>query len=399
MDKNPNFNINFWSLVQIFTLFGMISRIQEQHVLAKLNDKKAIILFGARQVGKTTFLKKLVSSLNEPSIWWNCDEPDIRRILSEPTSTELKNLIGSAKLLIIDEAQRVNNIGLTLKLIVDSIPSVKVIVTGSSSFDLANKINEPLTGRKWELMLFPFSVRELAENHGLLEEKRLLEQRMIYGLYPDVVTNPGNQQEVLLELTNSYLYKDILSLENIQKPAKLEKLVQALAFQLGQQISINELSQITGLDNHTVERYISLLEKAFIIFQLPPFSRNLRNEIKKSRKIYFYDIGVRNAVIKQFNPLQLRQDVGQLWENFILAERLKTLEYSRIDSNKYFWRNHAQQEIDYLEERNGEIHAFEFKWNPKAKARFSKSFTNEYHPSITNVIHRDNYSSFILDQQ
>ena len=374
----------------------MISRVQIENIKQKLSDQKAIILLGPRQVGKTTLLRILEKELDKPTIWWNGDEPDIRTILTSATSTQLRSLIGNAKLLIIDEAQRIENIGLVLKLIVDTIPEVKVIATGSSSFDLANKINEPLTGRKWEFQLYPISEKELVAHLGMLDEMRLLEQRLIYGFYPDVINNPGNQTEVLNELTNSYLYKDILTLENIQKPAQLERLVQALAFQIGQQVSINELSQTTGLDNHTVERYIQLLEKAFVIFQLNPFSRNLRNEIKKSRKIYFFDNGIRNAVIKQFSPIDLRQDQGALWENYLMAERRKLLEYNRTFVNRYFWRNHAQQEIDYLEEADGEIQAYEFKWNPKAKARFSKSFTNEYAPELTKVIHKENYLEFVL---
>ena len=375
----------------------MISREIIQNIHSKLDDNKAIILMGPRQVGKTTLLKYLQKEMNIPSVWWNGDEPDIRRILTESTSTQLKGLIGEAKLLIIDEAQRIENIGLTLKLIVDSIPELKVIATGSSSFDLSNKINEPLTGRKWEFMMYPISEQELINHHGILEEGRLLEQRLIYGFYPEIVTHSGQQQELLLELTNSFLYRDIFSLENIKKPINLERLVQALAFQIGQEVSINELAQTAGLDFHTVERYISLLEKSYVIFQLSPFSRNLRNEIKKSRKIYFFDNGIRNSVIKQFNPMGMRNDQGALWENFLMAERLKVLEYNKIATNSFFWRNHAQQEIDYIEERNGEIHAFEFKWNPKAKIRFSKSFTNEYKPQITKGIHRQNYLEFVLN--
>jgi hypothetical protein len=373
----------------------MITRQLYVNIAEKLHDKKAIIVMGSRQVGKTTLLRSLEKEIDKPCLWWNGDEPDIRNILTNSTSSQLKSLIGDASLLIIDEAQRIENIGISLKLIVDSIPNLKVIATGSSSFDLANKSNEPLTGRKWEFMLYPISVQELISHHGLIEEKRLLDQRLIYGFYPDVITQKGQQRDILLELTNSLLYKDIFTLENIKKPTNFERLVQALAFQIGQEVSINELSQISGLDFHTVERYISLLEKSYVIFQLSPFSRNLRNEIKKSRKIYFFDNGVRNSVIKQFSTLELRNDVGALWENFLMAERKKVLEYNRIATNRFFWRNHAQQEIDYIEERNGEIHAFEFKWNSKAKARFSKSFTNAYNPTTTSVIHRENYLSFI----
>lgn len=373
----------------------MIYRKQYQNIFSRLNDNKAIILLGARQVGKTTLLKKLQKETNKKSVWWNGDEPDIRSTLQNATSTSLQSMIGDAELVIIDEAQRIENIGLLIKLIVDNFPNKKVIATGSSSFELSNKLNEPLTGRKWEFYLYPLSHGELNNEFGVLNEKRLLEKRLIYGSYPEIVKNPGQEKEILNQLADSYLYKDILTWENIHKPAKLEKLIQALAFQVGQQASINELSQITGIDFHTVERYISLLEKAFIVFQLHPFNRNLRNEIKKSRKIYFYDNGILNSVVKRFNPLNLRDDAGALWENYIISERKKKLEYDRIFVNDYFWRNHAQQEIDYIEERESELNAYEFKWNPKTKAKFSKSFINEYSPTITQVIHHENYSEFL----
>lgn len=360
-----------------------------------MKDDKVLIVFGPRQVGKTTLLKALQKELDMSTIWWNGDEPDIRNQLQDASSRLLRELIGNNKLLIIDEAQRIENIGLTLKLIKDNIPNVKVIATGSSSFDLANKINEPLTGRKWEFFLYPLSTEEMIKEQGLLDESRLLKHRLIFGYYPEVVTSLGTEVEILNQLANSYLYKDILTWEQIQKPAKLEKLVQALAFQVGQQVSLNEIAQTAGLDFHTVTRYINLLEKAYIIFQLSPFSRNLRNEIKKSRKIYFYDNGIRNAVINQFNGFDLRQDKGALWENYLMSERKKYLDYHNRRKLTFFWRNHAQQEIDYLEEVNAEIEAYEFKWSPKAKAKFSKSFTNEYHPAITKVIHKDNYLDFV----
>eukprot|EP01035_Chromulina_nebulosa_P040785 gene40785-55132_t len=341
----------------------------ERQLLAQMEQRlkgnKAIILLGPRQVGKTTLINQLAEKTGGETLWLNGDEADVREALTNTTSTKLRALIGKNTLVIIDEAQRVENIGLCLKLITDNIKGVKVIASGSSSFDLANKINEPLTGRKWEFTLFPLSYNEMCQHHGLLDENRLLEHRLVYGYYPDVVTNPGDEQEILKQLSDSYLYKDILTWENIQKPERLEKLVQALAFQVGSEVSYNELGQQTGLDNETVERYIHLLEKAFIVFRLPSFSRNLRNELKKSRKIYFYDNGLRNAVIKQFNALAFRNDVGALWENFLVTERMKTLEYQRVFANRYFWRTHAQQEIDYIEERGGQLHAYEFKWNAK----------------------------------
>lgn len=375
----------------------MIERSLYQKILSRIEDRRAIILFGARQVGKTTLLRHLLDQLDPEYLWLNGDEPDIRKQLQDASSTFLRSLIGNRTLLVIDEAQRIENIGIIIKLITDQIPGVKVIASGSSSFELANQIKEPLTGRKWEFTLYPLSFQELQAHHGLLEEKRLLKNRLIYGSYPDIVNHPGEEIIRLRELSDSYLYKDILTWEQIQKPAALEKLLQALALQIGSQISVNELSQTTGLDNHTVERYINLLEKAFVLFQLHPLSRNLRNEIKKSRKIYFVDNGIRNAVINQFQPFELRSDKGMLWENYLMSERLKKSKHELSFCNRYFWRNHAQQEIDYVEEKDGRMDAFEFKWNPGAKVRFSKSFTNEYQPDTTKVIHNENYESFLTE--
>jgi len=374
----------------------MIQRLIYNQLVANLSNPKILLLYGPRQVGKTTVLKRLSKETDKRILWWNGDEPDIRADLKQATSSFLKNQLTKYDVLIIDEAQRIENIGLTLKLIHENIPEIKVIASGSSSFDLANKINEPLTGRKQEFQLFPISALELVNQDGEREFNRLLKTRLIFGSYPEVIMNPGKEREIILSLADSYLYKDILTWENIQKPAKLEKLIQALAFQLGSEVSINELSQLTALDNHTVERYIQLLEKSFVIFQLHAFSRNLRNELKKSRKIYFYDNGIRNAVINQFAPFDLRQDIGALWENYLISERMKKMSYNREYVKNYFWRTFAGQEIDFIEEVDGKISAFEFKWNPKAKPKFSKSFTNEYSPEVTQVVNSENYTDFIL---
>lgn len=365
-------------------------------IKAKLNDEKALIILGPRQVGKTALLHQLEPALSTPVLWLNGDETDVRSSLVNPTSTLLKAIIGNAKTLIIDEAQRIENIGLCMKLITDQIKGVKLIVTGSSAFELANKINEPLTGRKWEFYLYPFSYGEMVASTSLLEERRLLDRRLVYGFYPEIVLNPGEEEQRLKELSQSYLYKDILTWERIQKPDKLEKLVQAIAFQVGNQVSYTELGQLCGLDNETIEKYISLLEKAFIVFRLGSLSRNLRNELKKSRKIYFYDNGLRNAVINQFSPVGLRADIGALWENFIMSERVKTIAYFNIYCNRYFWRTHAQQEIDYIEESNGQMTAYEFKWNANAKARISSSFLKAYPNSLTQIITKDNFESFLI---
>jgi predicted AAA+ superfamily ATPase len=375
----------------------MIKRLLEKVLLKKMDDKKAIILLGPRQAGKTTLIKHLMERSEQKLLFWNGDEADIRAILENSTSIRLRNLIGDNKVLIIDEAQRIENIGLCIKLITDNIPGVKVIATGSSAFELANKINEPLTGRKWEYHLYPLSYAEMVQHNGAMDEKRLLEQRLIFGYYPEVVTNPGSEKELLKQIASSYLYKDILTWERIQKPEKLERLVQALAFQIGNEVSYNELGQLTGLDNQTVEKYIHLLEKSFVVFRLGSLSRNLRNELKKSRKIYFYDNGLRNAIINQFNPIGLRNDTGALWENFLISERLKYIQYNEIYCNRYFWRTHAQQEIDYVEEQEGKLTAYEFKWNQKiGNFKFPKTFASAYTNAEMKLITKDNFEGFIM---
>lgn len=375
----------------------MIERDIEHAIVKKLKDSKAIILLGPRQAGKSTLLQLVQKKFQQPVAWWNGDETDIRSLLEHPTSTKLKSLIGKNKTLVIDEAQRIENIGLCIKLITDNIKNVKVIATGSSAFELANKINEPLTGRKWEYHLYPLSFEEMVNHTSLLEEKRLLQHRLLYGYYPEVVTSPGDEQNLLKQIANSYLYKDILTWERIQKPDKLEKLVQALAFQMAQLISNNELGQLCGLNSETVEKYINLLEKAFIVFRLPAFSRNLRNELKKSYKIYFYDNGLRNAVINHFNPVNLRNDTGQLWENWFISERMKFLNNHQKHASRFFWRTLAQQEVDYIEDANGKITAFECKWNPKAKGNISRAFSNAYPKALTHIVHPENADEFLME--
>ena len=377
----------------------MIQRIIESAIQEKLFKGKAIIISGPRQVGKTTLLKKL-SQLNPvKSLWLNCDEPDIRLLLEEVTSTALKALIGEHKMVFIDEAQRVKNIGITLKLLVDNLPEVQVIATGSSALELANNINESLTGRKWEYQLYPLSTKEMVLHTSQLEESRLLHQRLIYGFYPDIVNYPSRATDSLQELADNYLYKDLLSLEFIRKPVLLERIVTALALQIGNEVSFTELARLTGADPKTVEQYVQLLEKSYILFQLPAFSRNLRNEIKKGRKIYFYDNGIRNAVIKNFNPPDLRQDTGALWENFLVSERQKHNAYTRRAVNSYFWRTHAQQEIDYIEESGGQLNAIEFKWNEKAKVKLPESFANAYPGTGFSSVNRNNYMEFLINEE
>jgi uncharacterized protein len=373
----------------------MIARFLEKTVKEKLFSGKTIIVLGPRQSGKTTLLHKVCSEAGIPFKWFNGDEADVRLLLSNTTSTRLKSLIGNHRLVIIDEAQRIENIGLTLKLIHDNFREIQLIASGSSSFELANQINEPLTGRKWQYFLFPLSVAEIANQSGWLEEERLLEDRLIFGCYPEIVSHPTDRNSLLHQLSDSYLYKDILTWEYIKKPAKLENLLRALAFQIGSEVSYNELGITCGLDSQTVERYIDLLEKSFIVFRLPALSRNLRNEIRRSRKIYFFDLGIRNSIINNFNPLQMRNDIGGLWENFLVAERLKFIHYNHIYVNRYFWRTHQQQEIDYIEERDGILHAFEFKWSGKKTKKIPASFKNAYPDSDYEVITRESYAQFL----
>jgi predicted AAA+ superfamily ATPase len=297
---------------------------------------------------------------------------------------------------VLDEAQRIKDIGVKLKLITDQLPDIQLIVTGSSSFDLANQVNEPLTGRKWEYHMYPLSFAEMAAHHGLLDEKRLIPHRLVYGYYPDVVNHPGEEREILKLLSDSYLYKDILMWEQIKKPEKLVKLLQALAFQIGSKVSYSELGQTCGLDAKTIEKYIVLLEQCFVIFRLGSFSRNLRNELKNSRKIYFYDTGIRNAVIADFSIPETRRDTGALWENFLISERKKKLAYSHLWKNTWFWRTVSQQEIDYLEEGDGVLQAFEFKWNPGAKYKKPRTFLEAYPECTITLITPDNADEFLL---
>lgn len=373
----------------------MIERLLYKTIENKLFVGKVIILTGARQVGKTTLLKQLLRQ-REGVLWLNGDELQVQNLFANASADRLLSEFGDNKIVILDEAQRIENIGLRLKLIADSDSDIQVIATGSSAFELANKVNEPLTGRKWEYQMFPLSFGEMVAHHGKLKELRMLPRRIIYGYYPEVVTNDGNEVEILKLLTDAYLYKDILSWVSIKHPDKLQTLLRALAYQIGSQVSYNELSQMCSMDSKTVERYINLLEQCYIIFRLPSFSRNLRHELKSSRKIYFYDNGIRNALIADYRAPEVRQDIGALWENFVIAERMKGNEYYHRWVNRYFWRTKQQQEIDYLEEVGGKLHAYEMKWNPRAKASITKTFTDAYPNTDYQVITPDKIADFLL---
>jgi predicted AAA+ superfamily ATPase len=373
----------------------MIDRILRRNIEARLGAGKAVILMGPRQVGKTTLLGQLFPEASQV-LFLNGDELDVRRLFENVNATRLRAIIGNRKVVVIDEAQRIEDIGLRMKLITDAMPDVQLVATGSSSFDLANKVNEPLTGRKWEYRMYPLSFGEMVVHHGLLEEKRMIPHRMVYGYYPDVVVNQGNEKEIIRQLSDSYLYKDILMWEQIKKPEKLTRLLQALAFQVGSQVSFNELGQMCSLDAKTVEKYITLLEQTFVVFRLGSFSRNLRNELKNSRKIYFYDNGIRNALIANFSQVESRSDAGVLWENFLVSERLKHLAYGNLWRNTWFWRTRDQKEIDYIEEGDGAISVWEFKWNPQTAYRRPEQFLRSYPGSVFSVVHPDNVEEFLM---
>lgn len=374
----------------------MVDRSLKQLVKQRMYRGKAIILTGPRQVGKTTLLNMLMYESDKKTLFWNCDEPDVRQKLNNPTSTQLKAETADAKLILIDEAQRVQNIGLTLKLLVDSFPDKQIVVTGSSALELSNTTNEPLTGRKYEYNLLPFSSEELICHHGKDIERRLLERRLIYGSYPNVVNLEGEEREVLTNLAGSYLYKDIFAFQDVRKPEIIEQLLQALALQLGSEVSFNELGKLLGLNSQTVQRYIDLMEKSFIVFHLRSFSRNLRNELKKSRKIYFWDNGIRNAIIGDFKPLNLRQDIGALWENYLVVERLKHHSYNQFYGKSYFWRTQQQQEIDYIEDIDSVLHTYEFKWNTMKHPKLTETFAKNYPDHSYTVINPENYQDFAM---
>lgn len=375
----------------------MIERNFRHKIEKSLEKGKAAIVMGARQIGKSTLLQQMFADRNDV-LWLNGDEYDTREMFEKITSTRLKSIIGNNKIVVIDEAQRIPDIGLKMKLITDQIKDVKLVATGSSSFELTSKINESLAGRKRELQMFPLSFSEMVAHTNMLDELRMIPHRLVYGYYPEVVANAGDERDILKELTNSYLYKDILILDSIKKSDKIMRLLQALALQIGSQVSYNEIAKLVGLDSKTVERYIDVLEKSYIVFRLPSYARNLRNELKISRKVYFYDLGIRNAIISNFNPVEMRSpsEVGEMWENFVIAERVKRNMTNDSDATMYFWRTQQQQEVDLVEETNGNIDAFEFKWNPKAKAPRPKTFLDAYKNASFKVVTPDNIEEFLM---
>ena len=373
----------------------MIVRKLRDKIKLDLKFNKAIIILGARQVGKTTLLNSLGLKKND-TIFIDGDDPESRGLLYGAGLISLERYFKNYNVIVIDEAQLIPEIGSSIKLMVDKLNDKKILISGSSSLELANSINEPLTGRKLEHQLFPLSFEEMVNHHGLFKEKKLLNFRLIYGYYPEIVINPGNEIKLLKNLAGSYLYKDILSFGQIKKPIILDKLLKLLAYQIGSEVSYNELSNNLGVDKETVERYIDLLEKAFVIFRLNALSRNQRTEIKKGKKIFFYDNGIRNALIGNFANWQQRTDKGALWENFIISERIKKMNYDDFYGHHYFWRTTQQQEVDLVEEFDGVYRTFEFKLNPKKTSKLSLSFKNKYDVIKHYSINPNNFEDILL---
>ena len=388
------YSLNYIKFGELILRF-MIKRELSSIISGRLFEGKAIVVLGARQTGKTTLVKALLDELKPGSLFLNCDEPAVKILLEDVSTMRWRQIIGENKILVLDEAQRIKNIGIKVKLVTDQIPNVQLIITGSSSLELANEINEPLTGRKWEYFLYPVSWKELSGRYNIAERMQEVEQRMIFGMYPELIMKPGREMDILNNLADSYLYKDLLAYKGIRRPDLLEQLLRALALQIGQEVSYNELGSLLQVDRNTIMTYIGLLEKAFIIFRLSPLSRNLRNEISSSRKIYFYDNGIRNALISNFNPLNIRTDTGALWENFMISERVKYNHYQRRFVNMYFWRTHDRKEIDLIEESGGRFDLFEFKWNNPKKQKSFDFFRANYPINRTEIITRKEIENFI----
>jgi predicted AAA+ superfamily ATPase len=374
----------------------MIERTIKSTLLAQWDSGKVIIVTGPRQAGKTTLLRDICDEKG-PYLFINGDDPEVRALFEKAGENKLRQIIGKHTTLFIDEAQRIPDIGLIAKIIHDRLENVRLIISGSSALEISSAVNEPLTGRKWEYFLYPVSWKELVDYTSFLEARKQLEQRLIYGMYPEVIVGISDPQMVIKSLAGSYLYKDLLQYEGIRKPELLDKLLVALALQIGSEVNYNELSSLLRVDRNTIERYIDLLEKAFVVFKLHPLSRNLRNELNTGRKIYFYDNGIRNALIGDFKVMDVRNDKGALWENFIISERLKRNAYTGWYGRSYYWRTYQQQEIDLIEEIDGEFYGFEFKWNKFAKAKFSKTFVESYKPQKTNCITPDNLEEILLN--
>lgn len=372
-----------------------ITRLLQGDFSRNLFKGKAVLLYGPRQCGKTTLVKQLIEVNDLDPVLLNGDDDQDVGVFQTVTASRWMQILGNKKSVFIDEGQKIPNLGRAIKLLIDSRSDIQVIVTGSSSFALANSMEEPLTGRKFTYKLFPFCFKEMSNHFGFLEERKNLELRLIFGSYPEVVLSGPEMKNTIKSIAESYLYRDLMQYEGIRKPALLEKLLKALALQCGSEVSSTELAGLLGVSRTLVESYLKILEQAFIVFPLNSYSTNQRNEIKKGVKYYFYDNGVRNAVLNDFTPIPMRNDVGALWENYLVSERMKRNAYGKADGLPYFWRTTDQMEVDYIEVTGSRIEAFEFKWNPQKKSRVTKAFTNRYPDAVVKTITPDNYDEFL----
>jgi len=374
----------------------MIKRELQQSIEQQLFKGKVIIIYGPRRVGKTTLAKQILSN-HENNRYINCELLENKMALESTNRTALKGFLGNFRLIVLDEAQQINDIGRILKIISDTFPEIQIIATGSSSFELGNRISEPLTGRSREYFLYPFSIGELVTNTDRLEVNARLDIILRFGSYPEVYGRPENEAiEEINQIAGNYLYKDVLMFELIKRPSLLLNLLNALALQVGNEVSMNELSRLLRETVPTIQRYIELLEKAFVIFRLRSFNRNLRKEIAKGQKIYFYDLGIRNALIRNFNPLDLRADTGAIWENFCIVERMKYNANRRRFVNSWFWRTYDQKEVDYIEEEAGKITAVEFKIKSSRKSKMISDFMNAYPETVFQTVSRENIWAFVI---
>lgn len=375
-----------------------VNRAIEEEFARRIQPKKVLVLYGPRRVGKTELIMRHLSKRNEEEyLLLNGEDQAVVSLMAERTGESYRRLLGTRKLLVIDEAQKIPEIGLKLKLIVDQMMDVQVIATGSSIFDLDNQLGEPLVGRKYTLKLYPLSVMELSKQENPVQTKSRLEERMIFGGYPELQHLPDRQDKIdyLNEMVNSYLLRDILAFEGIRKADKIMDLLRLIAFQTGKPVNLEELGNALNISKNTVERYLDLLSKVFVVFKVNGFSRNLRKEVTKMSRWYFYDNGIRNAIIQNFNPIAMRSDVGDLWENFAITERIKFMQYNKRSANYYFWRTYDQQELDWVEEEAGELRGYELKWNPKRKSKIPGAWANSYPDAEFQVINPDNYLDWV----
>ncbi len=375
----------------------LISRTLENQIIKTLTANKVLILLGPRRVGKSILLKQVISKLKEPHILLNGEDFSTQESLATRTVQHYKNLLGSTKILIIDEAQKIPDIGSILKLMVDEIPGLKILVTGSSAFDINKITGEPLTGRKRTIYMLPIFENEYDQIETLQTKPVQIRERLVYGNYPELIhlKDQADKSEYLKEIVNSYLLKDILAYDNIRNSDKIVKLLRLIAFQVGSEVSHQELGQQLGMSKNTVEKYLDILTKVFVLHRLGGFSRNLRKEVTKSNKWYFYDNGLRNLLIANLNPIDIRNDIGQLWENYVISERIKYQLYNNVIVNNYFWRTYDQQEIDWVEEREGKLFGYEIKWNPNRKTKAPKVWLSTYEEASFEVINQDNYLDWL----